>query len=104
MKLTNEQRLLVYEKLFKVVCEDPSVKYGMCRYLNGLLDGSEELPYSWCFHGGVGKMEYLPELNKYNNHVAAYWAPLTKSGWETRIGWIEQAIIDVKNKIKNHEN
>ena len=100
MKLTAQQRLLVYEALLKEVCKDPAVEFGMCYYLSCLLDSSKELPYSWCFHGGVGKMEYLPELNKYNNHIAPFWAPKTAKVWETRIRWIEQAIIDVKKKIK----
>ncbi len=99
MKLTPEQRLLVYKTLLKKVCKDPSVDKGMCSYLYPLLDGSEDMPKGWRMLFGGGKMKLLPELNKYDNEHL-FWAPLTKEGWETRIGWIEQAIIDVKKKIK----
>lgn len=100
MKLTPKQRLLVYETLLKVVCKDPSVDKGMCSYLYSLLDESEEMPKCWRFLIGSRKMTLLPELNKYGNIRRTFWAPLTKKGWETRIGWIEQAIIDVKKLIK----
>jgi hypothetical protein len=103
MKLTPEQRLLVYKELLKVVCKDSSVKHGMCYYLLSLLDNSKKMPLRWGFLLGCSKMTYLPELNKHGgNHTISfpYWAPCTKKGWETRIKWIEQAIIDVKNKIK----
>jgi hypothetical protein len=102
MKLTPEKRLLVYEELLKVVCKDPSVDKGMCSYLTSLLDGSKNMPKGWTSMFGGGKMKLLPELNKYNkyNNNYFFWAPLTKEGWETRISWIEQAIIDVKKKIK----
>ena len=103
MKLTNEQRLIVYKALLKRVCKDPSVKEGMCRYLNTLLDNSKKLPSEWVFYGGVGKMSALPELNA-NRNNKLYWAPRTKEGWKLRIKWIEKAIIEVQNKIKNHEN
>jgi hypothetical protein len=99
MTLTPEQRLLVYKKLLKVVCKDPSVKYGMCQYLSCLLDFSDKMPIKWSCCGGVFKMSCLPELNKHNTYTS-FWAPCTKKGWERRIKWIEQAIIDVKNKIK----
>jgi len=99
MKLTPKQRLLVYETLLKVVCKDPSVDKGMCSYLYPLLDDSEEMPRRWRSLMGSRKMTLLPELNKHNNKCS-FWAPLTKKGWETRIGWIEQAIIDVKKLIK----
>jgi hypothetical protein len=106
MTLSNEQRLLVYKKLLKVVCKDPSVKYGMCNYLGALLDHSNEMPLTWSLYTGVYKMRHLPELNKHSqndyvmNNLSGYWAPLDRKGWETRIGWIEQAIIDVKKLIK----
>ncbi len=99
MKLTRKQRLLVYETLLKVVCEDPSVDKGMCIYLTSLLDGSKNMPKGWTSMFGNEKMKLLPELNKYDNEHM-FWAPLTGKGWETRIGWIEQAIIDVKKLIK----
>jgi hypothetical protein len=103
MKLTPEQRLLVYKELLKVVCKDSSVKKGMCYYLSSLLDNSEKMPLRWSSLLGVCKMVYLPELNKHGgNHTISfpYWAPTNKKGWETRIKWIEQAIIDVKKLIK----
>ena len=97
--LTAKQRLLVYEELLKVVCEDPAVKFGMCYYLMRLLDGSRRMPYAWKSLLGCEKMDYLPELNQHDTFTL-YWAPRTAKGWKTRIGWIEQAIIDVKNQIK----
>jgi hypothetical protein len=105
MKLSNEQRLLVYKELLKVVCKDPSVDWGMCVYLSSLLDNSDKMPKRWRYCGGAFKMGCLPELEKYKEDSLflknlSYWAPLTKKGWETRIGWIEQAIIDVKKLIK----
>jgi hypothetical protein len=99
MKLTPKQRLLVYETLLKKVCEDARVDKGMCVYLTRLLDGSKNMPKGWETLFGGGKMTLLPELSKYDNEHLV-WAPLTKEGWETRIGWIEQAIIDVKKLIK----
>ena len=95
MKLTKEQRHLVYKELLKVVCKDPSVDYGMCSYLMCLLDGDKRMPERWGWLFGGGKMELLPELNKHSNG-RSYWAPLTYEGWETRIAWIEQAIEDTK--------
>jgi hypothetical protein len=103
MTLTPQQRLLVYKELLKVVCKDPSVKHGMCHYLYTLLDNSNKMPIEWHYYTGLTKMRYLPELNKYRGNISShwgYWAPITEKGWEKRIGWIEQAIIDVKNKIK----
>lgn len=99
MRLTPEQRLLVYEKLLKDVCADPKVDYGMCYYLFNLLDRCKKMPKKWSKLLGTEKMRCLPELNKYKSS-SLYWAPRTAEGWETRIGWIEQAIIDVKKKIK----
>lgn len=99
MKLTPEQRLLVYKKLLKDVCADPTVNRGICSYLFNLLDKSKKMPYGWSELVGLAKMKYLPELNKYKS-CFSFWAPLTAEGWETRIGWIQQAIIDVKKKIK----
>jgi len=99
MKLKPEQRLLVYETLLKKVCKDPSVDKGMCIYLTSLLDRSKNMPKGWRMLFGGGKITFLPELSKYDNEYPV-WAPLTKEGWETRIGWIEQAIIDVKKLIK----
>lgn len=101
MTLTLEQRLLVYKTLLKVVCEDPRVNDGMCFYLTCLLDRSKKMPYGWRFMLGTSKMECLPELNKNKKHYYwQYWAPLTSKGWERRIRWIEQAIVDVKKKMK----
>ena len=102
--LTAKQRLLVYEALLKEVCKDPLVEYGMCYYLINLLDESKEMHDDWAYMGGCYKMTHLPELNEYKEFYRElyfpFWAPRTITGWETRIRWIEQAIIDVKKKIK----
>lgn len=95
MKLTREQRHLVYKTLLKVVCKDPSILHGMCWYLFDLLNNNKTLPDWWRYSTGSTRMKYLPELNKYKSSKI-YWAPLTAEGWETRIGWIEQAIKDTK--------
>jgi hypothetical protein len=101
MKLTPQQRLLVYEALLKVVCKDSSVVNGMCFYLDFLLDESKKVPYIWKRMRGCDKMELLDELKrKAPRPQPVYWAPRTKKGWETRIHWIEQSIIEVKKKIK----
>lgn len=101
MKLTKKQRLLVYKTLLKDVCEDPAVNRGICDYLLYLLDRSKKMPKKWHLLLGVNKMQILPELNKYRPLSGdLYWAPRTVEGWETRIGWIKQAIKDVKKKMK----
>lgn len=101
MKLTPQQRLLVYKALLKEVCKDPSVVNGMCYYLCFLLDGSKKMPSMWKCMGGCDKMLFLDELRrKAPRPQPVYWAPRTKEGWKTRIHWIEQSIIEVKKKIK----
>lgn len=101
MNLTPEQRLLVYKTLLKVVCEDPAVHKGMCTYLFCLLDKSKKMPYMWKWMDGCDKMVLLDELRRKEPRPhRLYWAPRTKKGWETRIRWIEQSIIEVKKKIK----
>lgn len=104
MTLTPQQRLLVYKALLKVVCKDSSVDNGMCNYLVNLLDRRKEMPDIWACMGGSYKMTHLPELYKYREFYKGiwfpFWAPRTIEGWELRIKWIEQAIIDVKKKIK----
>lgn len=106
MELTPKQRLLVYEKLLKVVCKDPSVDDGICFYLVFLLDGDRRMPVLWRSLGGVQKIKLLTEL--YNKKTTecfwcnnfGFWAPLTSKGWETRIRWIEKSIVEVKKLIK----
>ena len=102
MKLTKEQRHLVYKELLKVVCKDPSVNYGMCAFLMFILDYDKRMPRNWGFLLGSLKMEFLPELNKHacRYRGTPFWAPLTKHGWEIRIAWIEQAIKDTKPSRK----
>lgn len=101
MNLTPQQRLLVYKALLKAVCKDPRVDNGMCYYLCFLLDGSKKMPSMWKWMGGCDKMVLLDELKrKQPDYKPIYWAPRTKKGWETRIRWIEQSIIEVKKKIK----
>lgn len=101
MNLTPQQRLLVYKALLKAVCKDPRVDNGMCHYLRFLLDGSEKMPSMWKWMKGCDKMVLLDELRRKEPRPhCLYWAPRTKKGWETRIRWIEQSIIEVKKKIK----
>lgn len=113
MKLTNEQRLVIYKKLLKLVCKDPDVEMGMCYYIHGelimLLRRADNIPSWW--NNERNKISFLTELYRHRpktpkeySGFVGYWAPPTKEGWETRISWIEKAIEQVQNKIKNHEN
>lgn len=97
-KLTKRQRLIVYKELLKKVCEDPSTDYGMCWYLDNLLDEDERMPAEWRAQSGFMKLQMLNELcnaaKKYN--VLRFWTSRDAKGWKKRIGWIEQAIVEVK--------
>lgn len=87
--MTKRQRLIVYKELL----------HGMCWYLHNLLDEDERMPAEWRTQkNGFMKLQMLNELcnaaKKYN--VLRFWTSRDAKGWKKRIGWIEQAIVEVK--------
>ena len=96
--LTREQEHKVYVALLEKMLNDIDIKYGICKYLNTLLDYDCTMPVYWKYFGGPSKMELLlPVLYsmKPATHlidIHDYWFPLTQDGFNTRIELVKKAI------------
>ena len=95
-RLTKAQRKYFYEKLLKMVCEDPSVKNGYCYYafrLARILGGKyKELSDGYCLYFIA---IYLPELYAIRPpgvDMMDYWFPCDRKGWQERITLLEKVI------------
>lgn len=89
--IPKEQRHKIYKQLLEQVCADYRVNYGLCFALKKLSRTAIVKEVGWRAHF----ISYYPELYRHRK-PQAYWAPITRKGWEKRIGWIVKAIEDTK--------
>ncbi len=88
---TIEDRLLVYEILFKELIKENAPKAGLCEY---------------CYRiTGIYSTLHLPELNRYKpisipNELPRYWYPLDYHGMKTRKIIVIETIKYTKNIIQ----
>lgn len=97
--LTTEQRIKVYKALLNEMEDFVDVEKGLCLYLSALLDDDETLPSWWRGLIGGDKIEYLPELTKYNPVPPhpVYWTSRDLYGFNKRLRWVKQAIKEIES-------